>query len=268
MGRIDTSRHFGNESSILDSLRFLPRSQIMFYQQSCPDEHPELVDRFLSIYRNVDDWIDSSGKSDPTPDFFNPTSGVMLEVMRVDDHAFESDGKIINKTAASEGKMFSDAVSQGVLDEYPNAYIITIGDSGKPTLEDHNFQRYRDNFKRVVREHLSKTPTYRANHPECPFLAFLIYDESCAYFESAIPDPVIKKDLVSIGRPHFFALDPAFFEIFQNSDVDCVIWFAPYKLFLGIPMEYQLPKAVVYFNSLNFDVSLTYDEKRMFPVEE
>ena len=44
-------------------------------------------------------WSNSSGKSDPPPDFYNDKLKVMMDVMRIDDHAFENkNGKIVNPT--------------------------------------------------------------------------------------------------------------------------------------------------------------------------
>jgi len=43
-------------------------------------------------------WIDSSGKKEPTPDFYNDERKLMMEVMRVDDNAHfdKLTGKLIN----------------------------------------------------------------------------------------------------------------------------------------------------------------------------
>ena len=46
---------------------------------------------FKSIYnkRRWKNWIDSSSKKDLPPDFYNDNLKLMMDVMRIDDHAYE-----------------------------------------------------------------------------------------------------------------------------------------------------------------------------------
>lgn len=65
---------------------------------------------FSDVYdAHISEWKDTSGKADKTPDFYSDTLGTMLEIMRVDDHAFENpDGKIINHTTAKTSQIFNE----------------------------------------------------------------------------------------------------------------------------------------------------------------
>ena len=52
--------------------------------------------------------------------------------------------------------------------------------SGLSTKEDHDYQKYIDNFQRVFEKHNLKVPKYKENHPGYKTI-FFIYDESSAY---------------------------------------------------------------------------------------
>ena len=113
-----------------------------------------------------------------------------------------------------------------------------------PTEQDHNYKFYNNNFIRTVEEHKRKIELYKQNHPGFKSI-FFILDESSAYFEAEQRRDEIIYEVPIKGYPHLWLLDQAFTNVFMGSDIDYVIWFAPYKqehLFCDI----MLPEVVVY----------------------
>jgi len=147
-----------SEGKILLWLRDVEKKAIFFVQDEVLYEHPELMKMFSDVYgARISEWRDTSGKADKTPDFYSDALGTMLEIMRVDDHAFEKpDGKIINRTTAKESKMFNELKKSSWFEEFSGASIAIIGDSSLPTKEDHSYDRYLANFRRVLESYISK----------------------------------------------------------------------------------------------------------------
>lgn len=248
--------------------RLMPKESIFFATCKKPAECIEFP-AFVAAYAgDMKMWSNTSGKADKTPDFFSAEYGTMMEVMRVDDHAYVNEkGKVVNPAASADSIKFKELVDNGFLEDYPNAGVAINSDTGLPTLEDHNYQRYKSNFKRVVGEHISKIPTYRKNHPECKFLTFLIMDESGGYFEvETVPDK-FEKDMPCFGRPHIWIIDKAFTEVFTKTDVDCVIWFSPYKHAESRFVPGGLPMVSVFFKSGGKWESVDYRESHVVPAE-
>lgn len=262
-------RRIESEQHIFEMFRTCAKKDILFVTEKKPSNCPEFA-AFISAYAgDMNLWEDTSGKADRTPDFFSSEYETMIEFMRVDDHAFVNEnGKVINHAASADSKRFKELVDRGFLDMYPNASIIITGDTGLPTLEDHNYQRYKANFERVVKEHISKIPTYRKNHPECKYLVFLIFDESCGYFEAETVPKEIKKGMVCRGRPHLWLVDKNFVDVFSRSEVDCVIWFTPYKYAESRFVPGGLPRVSVFFKSEGRGKVIHYDESHIVPAEE
>jgi len=66
---------------------------------------------------------------------------------------------------------------------------------------------------------------------------------------------------------HVWFNDSAFIKVLQDSDIDYLVWFTPYKLieFLGKGLE--LPRAVVYNIKELPQGQFEYNEDRMMSVE-
>lgn len=262
-------RRAESELNVFRQFRMSETRDIFFVTERAVQECAKTV-AFATVYKgNEEYWVDSSGKADPTPDLFSKEYETMVEIMRVDDHAFETeDGKIINHSLAADSKRFNELVKSGILDQYPDAQIMVTSNTGLPTLEDHNYLRYKANFKRVVSDHISKIPTYRKNHPECRYLTFLIFDESSGYFEFSEPPKELKRGVVYRGRPHLWFIDEDFIDVFRGSDIDCVIWYAPYKYAESRFLPEGLPSVSVYFKNETIPDIRKYDENRVLPAEE
>ena len=125
------------------------------------------------------DWIDSSRESEPPPDFYNEKSCLMMEIMRIDDHAHVGKkGKLINPINMQESLIQKEL--EELLPNVPKMINVTTALKG---LEDHNYRFYIKNFNRTVSKHIQQVPQYRSNHPNYK-LIFYIFDESSAYMEA------------------------------------------------------------------------------------
>lgn len=232
-------------------------------------ENDETEQVFLSIYdeERWKKWTDTSGKNDPPPDFYSDEFGLMMDVMRVDDHGFISDkGKTVNPTLTREREVTRELQEKGILAQFSGAKLHLLVDTKLPTEEDHNYRFYRDNFVRTVEAHKKKIHRYKENHPKCK-VVFFVCDESSAYMEplQKIENPI--RGQLNCGRVHVFFNDSAFIKVIKDSDIDYLVWFAPYKKidFLGKGLE--LPKVVVYNIQELPQEQLEYNEDCMMSVE-
>lgn len=173
-------------------------------------------------------WCNSSGKSDPPPDFYNDKLHLMMDVMRVDDHAFENkNGKIVNLTNQRESEIQKEIRKSKILDNFPNVgNIIVIATTDLPTDEDHNYIYYHSNFERVLMKHNKQIDLYEKNHPGYKMI-FLVLDESSAYYEvgSIMNNGVIK------GYLHYWFYDNTFINTLKKLRVDYLIWYTPFKYY-------------------------------------
>ena len=125
---------------------------------------------------NWDNWIDSSGKSDPPPDFYSDEYKIMMDVMRVNDHEHKGKkGKLYNPSIAHERQMFKELEQSGILNQFPNARVFLNGDTQLSTHEDHNYNLYLKCFQRVISKHIDSIPLYKENHPGYKVI-FLVFD--------------------------------------------------------------------------------------------
>lgn len=255
---------FDDENKIIEWLQDVECSSVCF-----PIENDELVEIFESIHNEEQWklWKNSSGNSDPPPDFYCDKLKLMMDVMRVDDHAYKNKkGKIVNPTNAQESAMQKELRQSGILDRFPNVKnIICNAMTDLPTEQDHNYKFYKNNFIRTIEEHKRKIDLYKQNHPGFKTL-FFILDESSAYFESEQNHDAIIDGTHIKGYPHFWLLDQAFTNVFMGSEIDYVIWFAPYKqehLFCNI----ILPEVVVYNTNEHLD-SRNYKIDNMISCEK
>ena len=252
------------ESNIIELFRELETEEIGLI----PDDIDTMnICRCLMDSNHWENWVDSSGKNMPPPDYYNIQEGLMMEVMRVDDHAFQGNKRIINPTLARERKIERELRESGFLSQFPDSMKIIINaDSGLHTNEDHNYQFYFENFKRTIEHHKSKINNYQRNHPGFKTI-FFVFDESTAYVLMKKVPKEIKQGQLAKGEAHLWFADKRFIEVFQNSSIDFLIWFSPYKLIQSIGKPPFLPTACVFdCNRIDFDL-IDYDISHMVSAE-
>lgn len=257
--------YFDDENKIIEWLQEVECSSVCF-----PIENDELVAIFDAIYNEEQWklWKNSSGKADPPPDFYCDKLKLMMDVMRVDDHAFKNKkGKIVNPTNARESQKQRELRESGILDMFPNAENIFINAvTDLPTDQDHNYKFYKNNFVRTIEEHKRKISLYRQNHPDFKTI-FLICDESSAYMMRL--DGVENESEVKCGYCHYWFTDKAFLSAFLGSAIDYVIWFTPFKLVRLVDGSIiDLPRVVVFDAKSKYAHINSYNTEKMFSVEK
>lgn len=259
---------FGDrEADIIEYLQGLDESEICF-----PVDSDDAIDILEKIHskKHWNNWIESSGKSDPPPDFYSDEYKLMIDVMRVNDTERKGKkGKLHNPTMAHEKELFNELKQSGILECFPEAKIILSGDTQLPTYEDHNYNLYLKCFRRVVSKHIDSIPLYQKNHPGYKVI-FLVFDESSAYFEAKWSidkkKQLYKWESLS-GQPHFFFLDEAFLDVFTDKGIDYLFWYAPYKRFERITPPLDLPKLCIYDLSIKQLPCKKYDNEKMSSAE-
>lgn len=256
---------FDDERKIIEGFQRIQDEKVCF---------PSVNDDVEEIYRSVHEascwknWIYSAGKSDPPPDFYNEKSCLMMDVMRVDDHAFLNEkGKVINPTNAGESQLRKELENSGILELFPNLETVFVNAKTMlPTKEDHNYTFYIDNFKRVIGEHSKKVDLYKKNHPGFKTI-FFVMDESSAYFSSREEDVNPEAGKMIKGNPHLFFLDKAFIDSIRQAPIDYLIWYVPFKLLKTDRGRFNLPRAVIYdIGRLDFE-EINYDAPYMVSTE-
>lgn len=255
---------FDDENKIIECLQETDSVDIFF-----PVENKELFATFETIYdeKKWKLWKNSSGKSDPPPDFYCDDFKLMMDVMRVDDHAHKNKkGKIVNPTNARESQLQRELRDKGIYDTFPNVEnIIVLADTGLPTEQDHNYDFYRKNFIRILGEHKRKIELYKKNHSGFK-VVFFVVDESSAYVESVDKPLKMEVGMPMFGRPHFWFFDKSFLQVFIGSEIDYLIWFAPFKqehLYYG----FEFPEVVVFDTKLPINDCQDYDIAKMISCE-
>lgn len=237
-----------DERVIVELLQGTRRREICYVMG--PSLRARIAFEHIYDHRLWKKWVNSSGKADLPPDFFNDKFGYMMEVMRVDDHAHVNEhGVLVNPTNKRESEIQKE-IRRKIRKANPNydfsqLRIFVNPDPKLPSLEDHNYIFYLHNFRRVLKKHVANIPLYRKNHPGKK-LIFLICDESTAYLE--IDDKELVKNGPIAGRgvhgvPVRHYCDEKFIEAFLDEDIDYIVWFVPYKMIHG--SWYQLPKICV-----------------------
>lgn len=251
---------YDDERMIIESFQMVNNSEVHF-----PFCSRGVIEVFKSV-RNTKRWANwtyNAGKADPPPDFFSEKYQLMMEVMRVDDHAFVNEkGVLINPVNMRESKIQKE-MRERIKEAQPDAdldsiKIVVNAVTDLPSTEDHNYQFYCANFQRALEKHIQKIPLYRSNHPDKK-LIFFVFDESTAYVQVDDPEfakrgPVALEPYEAESVWHF--MDKRFLNIFQNADIDYLIWYAPYKLFYGAPVQ---PPMVCVFDVKNYNYKHVVD---------
>lgn len=262
---------YDDERMIIEDFQLTLNSEVCF-----PFESRDAVEVFKSVRntRKWTNWTYNAGKADPPPDFFSEKYQLMMEVMRIDDHAYVNEnGVLINPVNTRESQIQKELrakikAAQPTLD-VDNLRIRVNAITNLPSLQDHNYQFYCANFKRAMEKHMQKIPLYRSNHPGKK-LIFFVFDESTAY--TLVDDPeVVQRGLKPlepyVAKPVFHFLDNRFINVFRNSDIDYLIWYAPYKVFHGCPV--QLPRVCVFdIKNYNYKDCVDYPEEFIVSTEE
>lgn len=210
-------------------------------------------------------WIDSSNKNDPPPDFYNPKMHYMMEVMRVDDSAYvDKNGKIQNDTLKKENELLTQYFGCDYRN-FQNDISCVVNVTS--TLQNCSYERYLQNFKRVIEKHRNKIHIYQKNHPGYKTV-FFIFDESSMYIKANSEkdlEAMKKTGTKTLVRSHNCFLDQSLLNIIKNCGADFVIWFAPYKSIQVAPQKIRHfhKKAIFDVKHLAHIKAIQYNQKMM-----
>lgn len=257
---------FDNEINILKYFRDQKAPPLVFPEN---DENSRIIS---SLYNDEiwEHWINSSGKDQTPPDFYNKNLSLMMEVMRVDDNA--TDDGSVNALKVKENEMLKELKESGILDRIPEGtQLITLANTKLPTEEDHNFKRYKNNFRRVIEKHSNKVESYRKNHKDYKLIFFVFDETSGSYFETF---NMKNKEKLKYKSPvtaklHCFWADEDFVNVIENSKADYLIWYKPNNNFITPSggMNSELPKVVIYDLSNMEPQKIKYNESLMVSSE-
>ena len=215
--------YFDSERNIISLLQTIPLINVYWVNAT-----KEAQKYFFSLYlkRKFIKWVDNFGKDAPPPDFFSEKYNYMLEVMRVDDYEMGvfSPNALESKAYVRIRNMLRE--NRPTTFEQTGIQVLVNPDITKASK--NGYAIYRENFKRIVGKHIGKIDNYRKNHPGKK-LGFLIFDESPGYMQISNSDFLHEVGQQVCGRPHRYFWDKNLVGIFDNADVDFVIWITPYK---------------------------------------
>lgn len=209
----------------------------------------KLLKILVSIHnkRNWKKWINTSGKNELPPDFYNPKLKMMMDVMRIDDHSrLNKDGKVINLHNKRESEITKELISKNssIKEAYEKGHLYITPFTGTVGHADHNYRLYVDNFKRVINKHIGKIELYKKNHPGYKVI-FFIFDESTPYMKLKNCQPPKKPGDLMYGELHEWWNDNLMLKELKKSNIDYIIWYTPYKIF-SPSKKIKYPMAVVY----------------------
>lgn len=253
--------YYDNELNIINDFISIPLEEILIFDK-------EGEDIINSIY-DINNWSNSSGKNDPPPDMYSDKYNLMMDIMRVDDHATTNKkGKIFNSYRVKENKIFNEIKKWTKNNKINfNGNIIVNSITDLSTDEDHSYKKYLNEFSRVVKKHDDSNELYVQNHPT-KSLIYFIFDESSAYFTSEEEKMISKAGETVHGKLHIFFYDKNFIDVLKKSKADYILWYAPFKQFRSLENA-ELPKAVILTKKYLKNIqNINYDITKMYSIEE
>ncbi len=252
--------YLDNETNIIED--FQERQNTNYYGEIIFLGESQLAKKVYAKISEIKywcNWINSSGKSDPPPDFYSEKYKLMMDVMRVNDNEQKFiNGKkevFVNREIEAERKA-SNELEQFLKENNITANKVFINsNSGLIGDDAHNYQRYKEHFRRVVQEHIDSIPLYKTNHPGYKVI-FFINDESDCY---RIEPGMTSDDF------HLFYKDKNFVEMFVESGIDIVIWHTPEKRVLTPEFGWVqcFNTVIIDTRFLNTNDFIEYDENKI-----
>lgn len=256
--------YYDNEMNVFDELHYLQKNECLIIsdrENSISYKRTAKIIDDIIEGKSLHNWVNNSSSSNP-PDLINDKDGLMMEIMRIDDHS--PDGKV-NPHLAKQRRLSKEL--EAFMEQFPKDTKLIINSvTDLPTEEDHNYKNYYSSFERTVKKHLSKIERYKKNFPNKKMI-FLVLDEtSGAYFER------INSSVFNIGRPHLWFCDNRFLESFIDSNIDYLIWYKPFQLINTNQGMLDLPKLAIFdiqnVHKGNCLVRINYNQNKMVSTEK
>lgn len=248
-----------NESEILKFFR----RDILFKRISYIPYFNTTASRIIRIIKRKKDWINSSGKGDLTPDFYNDKQKIMMEVMRVDDTSKKNKkGKWVNLTRSQEQKLLKKYNIENIKNDNDLTVVLDVN-TQLDSKQDHNYLFYKKNFLAVVDKHKQHIENYRKNHPGYK-LIFFICDESNEYFSNKRKKNSKYGEIFTYFHNRY--KDKEFVECIKSLDIDYLVWYTPNKYYMntGLKIKRKNPCVAVFnIKKIKSYSTLLYTDEEM-----
>lgn len=234
--------NFDNERNILNLIPIYINNILLLHGNSFERK----IQRYL---QNVDSFTENNGHDCPPPDFYSDKFSCMFDILRINDSEVK---KSFNPIIAEEQKIrkvyeretFEDETGEkkGLLDS-PYLQMAFVADT-TGDINEHSFEKYKKQAKRVIKVHIDKIPIWENEHPDIQHKGLLIFDETGLCIK-AVKNHVIDdyfsytfeaKNKLQI---HETWNDREFIEPIYKSNLDFVIWFNPLKAQNDILFKYN-----------------------------
>ena len=209
--------------------------------------------RILYKIKKQNNWINSSGKKDPPPDFYSDKYKLMMDAMAINDVEYIKNGKIVNDQKKRQHQLLQKYLGKDYRKVRDDLRVFYNYDQ---SLDEHNYDKYKASFKRVTDKHNDSVDDYNKNHPGYKSI-FYIFDESLEYIDYV-------NDVV-----HLCFNDNFFIDIIKQLRVDYVVWLTSQKyIFNKNGKEIKIPKVAIYevknINKYNY---IDYSKYNLQPIK-
>ena len=251
------------EDNVVALLRFCLAEEQLFVLDKSKRFANQIRNSLLNRWE--DNWIRTDGepdyKADPTPDYFNDKEQLMMEVFRIDHYGrIDETGKFHNPSNENISELLKE-LNQSGFEEILKDNVIISAIKDDDGSHNYGYEYYLSSFTQTFNKHKSKIGNhYQKNHPGYR-LIFLIMDESAGYWIADKSDPNRPLSSIPLDELKFRIHDPLDDEAFNSqmvgSDIDMIIWFAPYKCIFTNIGTFSFPK-VRFYNPLYKFPTKTY----------
>ena len=269
-----------DEATLFERIKDISRSEILCMTHSKSER------RLISTIKNSAVWTNNSSDTNNPPDLYADKYQLMGDLMMVDDSGHyiitkKGKKKYVNKEREATSKLYDKLCNEDPQKFENIAELLLVADTSKiPTNEHHRFEWYRQEFKRIVKEHIESIELYKAKFPTYKTIFFIV-DESTSYIKAdmLVKDVDINKPmLINVANVHFPFHDVEFINVLketitakngQTLGIDYVVWYMPHKFIQTTNgMLRILPTiAVLDMSKIKKVKVLTYDEKYMISTE-
>lgn len=117
---------------------------------------------------------------------------------------------------------------------------------------EHTYEKYQKNCRRVLSPHISKIPRWKEHHPNIKYKGLLIYDETECYFDGYVEHDLEDQFIFLTQKDKPLVLhepwkDKSLIEPAYESELDFIVWLCPYKPYGTVCLEYGIdyPEMVI-----------------------
>lgn len=203
--------------------------------------------KVLGFFKHVDEFIADNAHDALPPDFYSERFSCMFDVMRINDTEIK---KSYNPVLKRERAIEQTLKSTELCAKNPDARIII--NTSSFAENEHTYEKYQKNCRRVLSQHISKIPRWKEHHPNIKYKGLLIYDETECYFDGYVEHDLENQFIFLTQKDKPLVLhepwkDKSLIEPAYESELDFIVWLCPYKPYGTVCLEYGIdyPEMVI-----------------------